>query len=68
MMFADITPKQSNGKPWSKRAIDDLAGKWSALMRTGSIQCSIYSIGTDINDPKFLFNVDKGWQGADAVR
>jgi hypothetical protein len=36
--------------------------------RTGSIGCALYSIGTDVNDPKFLLNVEKGWQASEAVR
>jgi hypothetical protein len=32
-MFADIKPTQANGEPWTQKAIDDLAGKWAALMR-----------------------------------
>lgn len=68
MMFAELKNTQANGEPWTKEAIDHIAGKWSALMRTGSLQCAVYSIGTDVNEPRFLLNVEKGWMGSEAIK
>lgn len=69
MMFAELKPFQADGKPWTKEAIEKLAGRWASLMRSGSLSCTVYNIsGEDLKEPRLLLNVDKGWTTSDVIR
>jgi len=64
MMFIELTPKQLDGAPWTPTSRTYLSGKWSTLLKTGSVDAELYDIG----DTSLLINVKKGWMVQDALK
>lgn len=67
MMFAEIIPKKLNGQAWTKYDLGELAGRYSGLLRTGLVQCSIYDVG-DEKKPQLLANAEKGYQASEVIK
>jgi hypothetical protein len=68
MYFVDLKPKQSNGKVWTKKLLDDLAAKWSGMMKSGSLPANVFNIGEQEKEARFLVNCDKGWMVTDSMK
>jgi hypothetical protein len=56
MIFVELTAT-NHGVEWTKKDADILAGKWQALMRTGSTDAELYVIENN----QMLLNVRKTW-------
>lgn len=63
MVFVDLTPKQPNGKEWTKNDVDLLTKRYSSLLKSGSIPAYVYNIETD----RILVHIEKPWQVKDML-
>ena len=71
MFFVDLKPLQSNGKPWTKDAVDLIAAKWQGLMKSGTIPALVYNIGDSDkkpDQPNLLVNCEKNWRVTEAMK
>jgi len=66
MYFVDLTPVQPDGKkkgqPWDKKTVDDLAGYWASMLKSGHLGANVYNLGALNKDGQMLLSIDKGWQ------
>lgn len=53
-----INPK--TGKDWTSDDVEMLAGRWSALVKTASLQADFFNIGKD-KKAEVLINIQKPW-------
>lgn len=60
MIFVDLLKEPV----YSKEELDKLAGKWSALLRTASVPCTVYNLEKN----SLMVSVEKGWLGKDVFK
>mmetsp|Transcript_2458 Transcript_2458/g.2583 ORF Transcript_2458/g.2583 Transcript_2458/m.2583 type:complete len:195 (-) Transcript_2458:259-843(-) len=63
MVFVHIKQSHLEGLAYPRPAMDKLSGKWTALLRTASLQASVYVI----EDSQLLVSVDKSWMRKDVM-
>ena len=65
MIFVELVDKQpETGEDWTKEKRSYISGKWSTLLKSGSLDAEIFDIG----DTSLLLNIKKGWMALDAVK
>jgi len=64
MTFVTLTELQPDGTPWNSPVQDVLCGRWSALLRTASLQANLYNM----EPGQVLLQVDKGWMFKDVMK
>jgi len=66
MYFVDLLPMQpegkDKGKPWDKKTVDNLAGYWASMLKSGHLGANVYNLGATNKDGQMLLSIDKGWQ------
>jgi len=75
MYFVDLHPVQPDdgiskdpGKPWDKKAVDEMAGYWSSMLKSAHLAANVYNLGAHNKDGQMLLSVDKGWQTTDILK
>ena len=74
MLFVELKQVLADGSPWKKKDVDNLAMKWSSLMKSGSLPGTVYNVGdqkasSDIDkEPKVLVTLDKNWMTKELMR
>jgi len=75
MYFVDLWPTQPDdgicknpGMPWDKKAVDDMAGYWSSMLKSAHLAANVYNLGAHNLDGQMLLSVDKGWQTTDILK
>lgn len=64
MVFITLTDTQPDGSPWETKFQDLMCGRWTALLRTASLQANVYNM----EPGQVLLQVDKGWMFNDVMR
>ena len=70
MVFVTLKPSNpKSGARWSKEDVDDLSAKWTALVKTASLQADFYNIGgKDQSAQSLLVSVNKPWFFQDIMK
>lgn len=64
MIFVDLKPTNAKGEPWTEAMEKELAGKYAALLRTASLDATLFNLERG----KLLANITKGWLLRDVLR
>lgn len=74
MLFVELKQVLTDGSPWKKKDVDNLAMKWTSLMKSGSLPGTVYNVGdqkasSDVDkEPKVLVTLDKNWMTKELMK
>ena len=50
MMFVSLKPRDTKGKPWTKKSLERLSIDWSSMVKTAGLEAKVYDISEGAQD------------------